>query len=356
MLVTYAYVGCRTTRARNARGKGISVYRIDSTTGRWEPIEVCPAMDNPSFLALNAQQDRLYAVHGDGSDVSSYCIDHATGRLEMLNTQSCAGMNPVHLALSRDRASLVVSNYATGAVARMPLGADGELLPVASMVNLSGLPGPHRTEQSSSHPHQISRYATVRYNSNWHIVPDKGLDTVFAVQWKENGEPMLMAHRCREGSGPRHAAFHPMSPIVYVANELDSTVTTWRFDVFTGELEPLDTVSTIPRSMHGPTSAAGIAIDPTGRHLYVSNRGHDSVVTFTLDGASGFPKEPRWTDTQGEFPRFICLSPCGDHLYAANERSDTIVQFLRDKVAGNLTPTGRTIHTGSPVCIVFKNN
>jgi len=350
----HAYVGCRTTRERNARGEGIGIYEIDSTSGRWALIDVCSTLDNPSFLALNARQDRLYAVHGDGSQVSGYRIDPASGRLSMLSTQSCEGLNPVHLALSRDGASLVVANYATGTAARLPLGGDGQVLPVSSVVPLPGVPGPHRTEQAGAHPHQISRYATTRCDSDWHIVPDKGLDTVFAVRWMGSGEPIVLGHRCREGSGPRHAAFHPMLPIVYVANELDSTVTTWRFDVLSGELEPLDTVSTIPRRAHSVTRAAGIVIDPYGRHLYVSNRGHDSIVTFRLDDASGLPNAPRWIDAQGDFPRFICLGPSGDDLLVANERSDTIVQFMRDKVTGDLTPTGHTVHTGSPVCIVFK--
>lgn len=355
MIPIHAYVGCRTTRERNARGLGISVYAVDPVTQRWDLIDICATLDNPSFLTLNARQDVLYAIHGDGSEVSSYRVDDSTGRLSLLNRQACEGRNPVHLALSCDGSSLVVANYATGTIARLTIGTEGELGPVSSRVPLPGAPGPHRTEQTESHPHQASRYATIRYNSNWHIVPDKGLDTVFAIQWTEKGEPRIVGHRCRAGAGPRHAAFHPMLPLVYVANELDSTVTVWGFDVFTGALEPLHTVSVIPCDVHGDTSAAGIAIDPAGRSLYVSNRGHDSVATLPLDGRSGIPGRPRWTDTQGNFPRFICLDPSGSHLYVANERSDAIVQYTLDKASGMPSPTGRTVHTGSPVCIVFKS-
>ncbi|CAB3776542.1 lactonase family protein [Paraburkholderia caffeinilytica] len=354
MKTIYIYVGCRTTRERNARGRGISIYAVDPANQRWELTDICLASENPSFLTLNARQDVLYAVHGDGSELSSYHVDHSSGRLSLLNRQSCEGRNPVHLAFSRDGSSLVVANYATGTVARIPVGTEGELAPVSSLVSLSGTPGPNRTEQAGSHPHQVSRYATTRYNTNWHIVPDKGLDTVFAIQWLETGEPRVVGHRCRSGAGPRHAAFHPALPLVYVANELDSTVTAWGFDVFTGALEPLHTVSVIPCNAHGDTSAAGIAIDSTGRFLYVSNRGHDSVATLPLDGSSGMPGQPRWIDTQGNFPRFISLDPSGSYLYVANERSDSIVQYALDKTSGMPSPTGQTVHTGSPVCIVFK--
>ncbi|WP_082902753.1 lactonase family protein [Paraburkholderia ginsengiterrae] len=350
----FAYVGCRTTRERNARGRGISVFAVDPVNQRWELTDICEVPDNPSFLALNARQDVLYAVHGDGSELSSYRVEHSSGRLSLLNRQSCEGTNPVHLAFSRDGFSLIVANYATGTVARIPVGPEGELAPVSSLVSLSGTLGPHRTEQAGSHPHQVSRYATTRYNTNWHIVPDKGLDTVFAIQWLESGEPRVVGRRCRSGAGPRHAAFHPTLPLVYVANELDSTVTAWGFDVFTGVLEPLHTVSVIPCNAHCDTSAAGIAIDPAGRTLYVSNRGHDSVATLPLNGTSGLPGQPRWTDTQGNFPRFISLDPSGRYLYVANERSDSIVQYALDRSSGMPSPTGQVVHTGSPVCIVFK--
>lgn len=354
MKTIHAYVGCRTTRERDARGRGISVYAVDPATRRWELTDVHISLDNPSFLVLNARQDVLYAVHGDGNEVSSYRVDRSSGRLSLLNRQSCEGRNPVHLALSRDGSALVVANYATGTVARLPVGAEGELGPVSSLIPLPGVPGPHRTEQTGAHPHQAARYATTRYNTNWHIVPDKGLDTVFAIQWLETGEPRIVGHRCRSGAGPRHAAFHPTLPLVYVANELDSTITAWTFDVFTGALEPLHTVSVIPCNAHDDTSAAGIAIDPAGRSLYVSNRGHDSVATLPLDGTTGMPGPPRWTDTQGNFPRFISLDPSGTCLYVANERSDCIVQYALDRISGMPSPTGQTVHTGSPVCIVFK--
>ncbi|SDJ15541.1 6-phosphogluconolactonase, cycloisomerase 2 family [Paraburkholderia steynii] len=357
MASVFAYVGCRTTRERNARGKGIGVYAVDTSSGAWESVEVFEPLENPSFLALNEAQDVLYAVHGDGAEVSSFAVDPANGRLSLLNRQACGGRNPVHLALSRSGDALVVANYATGCAARLPVGENGTLGTVAAVVELPGAPGPHRIEQGSSHPHHIARYATRRYNTDWHIVPDKGLDTVFAVKWDGVcGKAVVTSGRSREGSGPRHAAFHPTLPIIYVANELDSTLTAWGFEPLSGALEPLHTISMLPCSRHETSRAAGIAIRPDASALYVSNRGHDSIATVGLDGTTGIPVGAQWTEAHGQCPRFLCLSHDARMLYVANELSDSIVQYLIEAEHGTPTPTGRIVQTGSPVCIVFKSH
>jgi 6-phosphogluconolactonase len=355
MASVFAYVGCRTTRERNARGKGIGVYAVDPLSDAWERVESFEPLENPSFLALNEAQNVLYAVHGDGVEVSSFAIDPTTGRLSLLNRQRCEGRNPVHLALSRDGDSLVVANYASGSTVQLPIGANGALESVASIVELPGAPGPHRIEQTSSHPHHIARFATQRYNTEWHIVPDKGLDTVFAVKWDGiGGVPVVTSGRSREGAGPRHTAFHPMLPIIYVVNELDSTLTAWGFEPLSGALEPLHTISVLPCARHDLSRAAGIAIHPDSRALYVSNRGHDSIATVELDRITGIPVKARWTDGQGQCPRFLCLSHDARMLYVANELSDSIVQYLIDANTSIPSPTGRVVQTGSPVCIVFK--
>jgi 6-phosphogluconolactonase len=355
MAAVFAYVGCRTTRERNARGKGIGVYAVDSQSGAWERIGSVEPLENPSFLALNDAQNVLYAVHGDGAEVSSFAIDPSTGRLSLMNRQSCEGRNPVHLALSRSGDALVVANYATGSAVQLPVDADGALGPVASRVDLPGAPGPHRVEQVSSHPHHIARFSTQRYNTEWHIVPDKGLDRVFAIRWSGvGGAPVVTSGRSREGAGPRHAAFHPVLPIIYVANELDSTLTAWGFEPLSGALEPLHTTSLLPAGRHELSRAAGIAMHPSGHALYVSNRGHDSISTVALDATTGIPLSTAWTAAQGQCPRFLCLSPDARMLYVANEQSDSIVQYLIDADTKIPSPTGRVVHTGSPVCIAFK--
>ncbi|WP_414441235.1 lactonase family protein [Burkholderia sp. 22PA0106] len=351
---TFAYVGCRTTRERNARGKGIGIYAVASGTMAWTLVDIHPTLDNPSFLALNDEQTVLYSIHGDGSQVSAYRIDSETGRLTDLGAVSCEGRNPVHLALSANGAWLAIANYATGSVTRLPISADGALGHAGPLIQLPGEPGPHPKEQGSSHPHQIARYVTRSSDTNWHIVPDKGLDTVFVIRWHDEGKPDVVAHRWKPGSGPRHVAFHPVLPLIYVANELDSTMTAWEFDVETGGMTPLETISLLPASFDGESSAAGIVIGPDGGAVYVSNRGHDSVATIALDPFNGMPRLSAWVPTHGDFPRFICLGPDGRRLYVANERSDTIVEFACAANGKGLEMTGQIIKTGSPVCAVFK--
>jgi 6-phosphogluconolactonase (cycloisomerase 2 family) len=348
----YAYIGCRTTKERNARGKGLSVYRVDRATGEWTLVQLVEGLDNPSFLALDRTNRFLYSVHGDLGDVSAHAIDPASGRLTLLNRRSTGGRNPVHLAADPTNRQLVVANYATGTVVLLPIQADGSLGEVVDMAALPGTPGPHRTQQGSSHPHDVPFDPSGRFV----IVPDKGLDRVFAFQVDAAAGKLVPASvpsvASREGAGPRHVAFHPSMSLAYVMNELDSSITTYRFDAQTGRLTPLQIVSTLPSDYTGNNTGAEIAVSRSGRFLFGSNRGHDTVVTMAIDAKTGLLSPQSWTGTAGQGPRFFALDPADETLYAANENSDSIVA-LRVTAAGALAPTGKTVHTGSPVCIVF---
>ncbi|WP_321853969.1 lactonase family protein [Paraburkholderia tropica] len=350
---TFAYIGCRTTRERNAQGTGISVFEVHSN-GIWTHIQTLAPLVNPSFLAIHPDRKTLYTVHGDNESASAFRIDPSTGQISFLNSQSGVGRNPVHLSFSRDGEALIIAGYATGDATRIPISPDGSLKnPATPSITFDGAPGPHRVEQKASHPHHIPRYVTSVCDSTWHIVPDKGLDTVSAVRWLDDGTSVVHSRHAREGAGPRHVAFHPSLPLLYVVNELHSTLTTWSFDPASGALEPLHTSSVIPPNYHDLTRAAAIAIATDGRSLYVTNRGHDSISTITLDEKSGYPIFVEWTPSQGKFPRFLCLGPDEKTLYVANENSHLIVQFEigESRVP---KPTGRTVSTGSPVCIVFN--
>jgi 6-phosphogluconolactonase len=350
-----AYVGSRTTAARNGKGKGLSVYSVDARSGAWTLLQIVEGLVNPSFLSLNRAQDRLYAVHGDHAEVSSFAVDPADGTLRFLNWQPCGGNNPVHLELSNDERELVVANYATGTIAVLPVAADGSLEPVRLLLGLPGSPGPHRIEQSCPHPHHALRFASAGRSTPWHIVPDKGLDAVFAIRIGASAaETQLNRFRSREAAGPRHAAFHPALPLVFVGNELDSTVTTLSFDLDAGTFRCIGHVSTLPGEYSGPNRVAGIVMHPAGRMLYVSNRGHDSVACLPLD-ASGMsvPSATAFVPSLGHFPRFITLTPDGRRLLVANERSHTIVSRAIDRDSLLPLREAAIVETGSPVCIVF---
>lgn len=153
-------------------------------------------------------------------------------------------------------------------------------------------------------------------------------------------------------SGPRHVAFHPFLPFVYTANELDSTVAAYYFDSKKGELTFLQTLTTLPENVIGNT-CAGVAVSPSGKFVYVSNRGHESVAVFSVNQDSGHLSPVDWEPTLGSTPRFITLDPQGQFLFVANEDSDSIVTFKTNVDNGKLASKGDLVKTGSPVCILF---
>ncbi|AFK60873.1 exported lactonase [Advenella kashmirensis WT001] len=349
----YAYIGSRTTRDRHARGEGISIYQVNTDTGELIPVQVLKGMTNPSFLALNSSGTRLYAVHGDTSTVSSYTVDTNTGKLAPLNRQETGGMNPVHLALDPSECYLVISNHIGANLAVLPITRDGLLEPVSQLVSLIGMgePGPHRIEQKHAKPHHNPFSVTGRHV----LVPDKGLDRIFTYSFSDGQlspvQPISVSSR--EGSGPRHIAFHPNANHAYCINELDSTVTTYRYHSLTGALQAEQILSTLPASFTGNNRAAEIIVDAAGRYVYATNRGHDSIAIFSI-ASNGLLSWAGCEKSGGRTPRFIALAPGGRHLYALNEDDDCICTFSVDPATGSLRNTGVSIHSGSPVCMIFS--
>lgn len=348
----YAYVGSRTTRERNARGDGITVYRVDQQIGTLELVQVVGDLVNPSFLALNRAGDRLYTVHGDRSEVSAFAVDPLDGTLSLINTQSCEGRNPVHLALDPTERFMVVSNHLSGTLAVLDVNVDGSLGEVSQQVQLEGPIGPHRVEQPCAKPH----FNPFDASGNFVLVPDKGLDRVFSFRF-DNGKLFPAEQPCvitREGAGPRHIALHPNASLAFVINELDSTVTSYRFDAASGGLEPLQVLSSLPSTFTGNSRASEIQIDRNGRFLYASNRGYDSIAVFAIDTHSGLLTLVDVASTAGRTPRFFALTPNQRFVFALNEDSDSIVALAVDAEHGRLSKTGFSVSTGSPVCLVFS--
>src|SRR5207249_231019 len=194
----------------------------------------------------------------------AYRIDQETGRLSVLNRQPTGGRNGVHLAIDASGRFLVVANYATGGVALLSIDLDGSLGPRTDLAMLSGTPGPHRTQQESSHPH----HCPFDHSGRFVIVPDKGLDRIFVFRIDTVGGKLVPADApdvaSRAGAAPRHADFHPTRPYVYVINELDSTITAYRLGMESGALEPLQVHTTLPSRYTGNNTGAEIAVAPSG--------------------------------------------------------------------------------------------
>jgi 6-phosphogluconolactonase len=351
----FAYMGCRTTKERNARGEGINVYRVDQATGAWTHVQLVKDLVNPSFLSFDRKQRFLYVLHGDFSEISAFRVDRESGSLTLINQQSTGGKNPVHLVPDPSNRFMIVANYATASLAVLPLRPDGGLDPMTQLLQLPGTGGPNKVEQTGPHPHHVVYDPAGRFL----VVPDKGVDRIFTLEFDPT-TPMLKLMEpgfvgARPGAGPRHASFHPNLPLVYVNYELDSSLSVNRYDPTTGTVSPIQIVPSIPDTFVGANTSAEVEVDPAGRFIYVSNRGSDLIGAFAIDPSSGRISPVGWASSGGHGPRFMTIDPSGEYLHAANELSDTIVTFRIDPESGKLLPTGVVIETGSPTCIVFAN-
>jgi len=348
----FAYVGCYTTSDRDGRGEGIEVYRLNAAGDEWTKIQHVGGLENPSLFTLRRDQSVMYSVHGGRNLVSAFSIDPGNGRLTLLNQMDCQGNNPVDCALDPAERFLVVGNYGSGAVAVMPLEPDGRLSPVSQLVALTGTPGPDPVHQKSSHPHAVIFDPTGQYV----IVPDKGFDKTFLFRFAGGRlEPTHQASiASKSGAAPRHTIFHPSLPILYVNNELDSTVTV--FDWNAGHVTEAQVISTMPNGHDGRNTTAEIAASPSGRYLYVSNRGQDSVVLFHVTPGTGLLTYGGYTPTGGKRPRFFTLDLTAERLYAANQDSDDITGFRIDPATGIPAPMGIVARTGSPSAIRFARS
>jgi 6-phosphogluconolactonase len=346
---TYAYVGSRTTRARNARGEGLTVYRFTDIAAPWERVQLIDGLVNPSFLAFDRTRRYLYAVHGDETEISAFAIDGATRRLTFLNRADTGGCNPVHLVVDPGNRFILVANHATSTLAVLRRQEDGTVGEIVHLVTLEGTIGPHRVEQPFAKPHQVEFDRTGCFV----IVPDKGLDRVFvyAFDGGKGALTLVSAAPTREGAGPRHVVLHPSNRFAYVVNELDSTIATYRFDESSGALDPLQIVSALPEDIFGHSRSAEIAVSADGTQVHASNRGHDSIATFAVDPATGRLAAPTWWSSEGRTPRFFAVVDGG--MIVANEDSDALVHLPTAR--GGVDAADQTVvaTTGSPVCVLF---
>lgn len=324
---------------------------MDGQTGELTLLAVVGGLLNPSFQAYSDRHRVLYTVHGDSQEVSGFRVAPGTGALSMLNQVSCEGRNPVHLALDPTHRHLVVSNHLTSALAVLDIEDDGLLSGVSQLVPLEGEPGPHRKEQPFAKPH----FNPFDPSGRFLLVPDKGLDKVFVFRFEDGqlrptATPFVLT---REAAGPRHVAFHPNGQWMYCVNELDSTVTAYRFDAEHGALQPFQVLPSLSDRFTGHSRASEIEVHPGGRVLYASNRGEDSIAVFAIDADSGRLSLVQTAPSLGQTPRFFALHPSGHWLYVLNEDSDSIVRFEVNAATGQLTPVGQALHCASPVCMSF---
>jgi 6-phosphogluconolactonase len=312
--------------------------------------------EQPSFLTLHPNRRFLYAVNETGGgrrgtgQVTAFAIE-ADGKLKQLNQQPSRGSAPCHLVVDRTGKTLLLANYGGGSVAAFPLAADGMLGASTAFIQHTGSStNPQR--QKEPHAHSINLDAANRFA----VAADLGLDKVLVYRFDatkgtlEPNEPPSAS--VKAGSGPRHFAFHPKGRNAYVINELASTVTAFEYDPAKGVLKELQTLSTLPKDFSGTSYTAEVQVHPSGKFLYGSNRGHDSIAVFTIE-ANGSLRYVENTLTGGSTPRNFGISPDGKYLLAANQKSDNVVVFRIDSKSGRLTSTGNSLEVPSPVCVKF---
>lgn len=355
----FVYVGTYSKYGQPGRGRaeGIYVYRLNPDTAELTHLSTVAEVPNPSFLALHPSGDYLYAVNETleidghpGGAVGAYARDRQSGALTFLNREASHGTDPCHLEVDPTGRCVLVANYTSGSVAALPIGADGRVAPASYIDQHSGSSvNPQR--QTGPHAHSFPLAPGGRFA----LCPDLGMDQVLVYDL-DAANGTLTHHdpagpKLAPGSGPRHLDSHPNGRWVYVINELGSTVTTFAWDGEAGTLHELQTVSTLPEGFDGKTTCADIHVAPSGRFVYGSNRGHDSIASFAIDEATGTLTPLGHTPTGGRTPRNFALDPSGTFLFAANQDTDTIVTFRLDPTSGLPTPTGQVTAVPSPVCL-----
>jgi 6-phosphogluconolactonase len=350
-----------------AKSEGIYVSRFDAATGKLTAPQPAAAVKNPSFLAVHPTLPVLYAVSevadADGKPagaVLAFAIDEATGTLTAKNHQSSGGAGPCHVSIDRTGRVALAANYGGGSVICLGLAADGSLEPV-----VSGTPGgfiqhegkgPNPQRQEAPHGHSINPSPDGRFA----VACDLGVDKVL-IHALDIGKATLTPHgfgRGVPGAGPRHFAFHPDGRYGYAVNELDLTVTAFAFDRQAGTLESIQAISTLPADVTDTKgfSTAEIVSHPSGKFLYASNRGHDSIAMYAVDGGTGRLTFLGAEPIRGKTPRNFVIDPAGKFLLAAGQNSNTVTVFAIDAETGRLSFTGQSLEVPSPVCIRFRHS
>jgi 6-phosphogluconolactonase len=352
---TFVYLGTYT----GPKSRGIYVATFDAATGKLGAPRLAAETESPSFLALHPTRPLLYAVNEvdnfegqKAGSVSAFAIDSATGALRPLGRAPSGGGGPCHLAVDRGGRHVLVANYGGGSVASLPVKADGGVDAPSSFVQHQGA-GADPKRQSRPHAHMIETDAA----NSFALAADLGLDQVLVYRFDASGGKLQPADppfaRLEPGSGPRHFAFSPDGRDVYVLSEMKITVTAFKYA--SGRLTEFQTVSALPAGTE-PTpadSGAEIVAHPSGRFVYASLRGPDSIAVFARDAKSGRLTPVERVATGGKTPRGFGVDPSGRWLLAAHQRSDSVVVFKIDPDTGRLSPTGQTIEVGSPVSVAF---
>ena len=351
----FVYIGTYT----NKGSEGIYLCRLDAAAGKLTEPGLAAKAPDPSFLAIHPDGRHLYAVseifnfEGKKSGAANaYALDPHTGSLTLLNKVSTVGVGPCYVTVDKSGRDVLVANYGSGSVAAMPIKQDGSLGEASAFIQHAGSSAnPQRQKQPHAHSINLSP------DNRFAIAADLGLDQLLVYRF-DPAKGSLTANdppfaRVNPGAGPRHFDFHPDGKFAYVINEMGSTITAFTWDAARGVLTEIQTISTLPDGFSGRNDTADIHVHPTGKFVYGSNRGHDSIAVFSVDEAKGTLTPVEYVPTQGKVPRNFGIDPTGSILIAANQNSDNLVVFRIDTKTGKLSATGQSLQLSRPVCVKF---
>lgn len=351
------YVGTYTEEG--SKSKGIYAFRYDPATSEITALGLAAETTNPSWVALHPTGRFLYAVNEVGKykgpnsgGVSAFSVDRTTGKLTFLNEVASRGADPCYITVDKTGKYVLVANYTGGSVAVFPILADGKLGEASAFVQHTGK-GTNPERQEGPHAHSIDLSPDNRFA----MVDDLGLDELLVYKF-DSGKGSLTPNdppftKVEAGAGPRHFVLRPDGKFAYVIAEIGHTVTVFSNDAASGKLQSIQTVTTLPKDFTGRNDDAEIRMHPSGKFLYASNRGDDSIAIYAIDQTKGTLTQVAITHTGGKEPRSFEIDPTGALLFAANQKSDNIVVFKIDSKTGQLTPTGKVLDVGAPVCIKF---
>jgi len=351
----YVYIGTYT----KGLSKGIYVSRFDASTGVLSKPELAAETTNPSFVAIRPCHQYLYAVgemaQFDGKKsgaVSAFKIDPATGKLVLLNQSESRGAGPCHVSVDKTGKYVLVANYSAGNAAVIAIKEDGSLGESTAFVQHEGS-GPDEKRQKGPHAHSINLSADNRFA----FVADLGLDKVMIYKF-DQAKGTLVPNEVsfatvQPGGGPRHFAFHPCNKYAYVINEMGNTITVFSYDVSAGTLKELQVVPTLPADFKEKSFTAEVVVHPSGKFVYGSNRGHNSIAVFSVDQSTGKLTFVEHVSSKGKFPRNFTIDPTGGWMIVANQDTDNVLVYKIDQSTGKLTYAEQEYAVGMPVCIRF---
>lgn len=347
------YVGTYTGHG----SQGIYAYRFNSSTGKFTELGLAAPSDQPSFLAVDPSGKFLYAINEIASyqgkptgAATSFAINQRSGKLTKLNEVSSRDEGPAFIGLDRTSRFAIVANYTLGSVAVLPIMKGGKLGEATAFVQHKGSSvNPERQQGPHAHAGVFSP------DNRFVIIADLGLDQLLVYPFNATNGTLGTPHivKTHPGAGPRHLIFGTQGKFLYVINEIQSTIVVYSYDAAHGSLHALQTISSLPDDFKGKSTAAEIALAPSGRFLYASNRGDDSVVVFRRDEKDATLKLVEFDSTQGKTPRSFSLDPTGHWLIAADQDSNKLVVFRIDPDTGHLSLTNEAHEVSAPACVLF---